>query len=513
MEAGLKFEKTVEKYGIFEATFTGIVKGNPFDINHVTAFFVSDQEKKKVSGFYDGEGIYKVRFMPSYTGNYQFSIKTDFMEECFVGEFLVTEAVGENHGPVSVKKQTHFAYADGTPYYPVGTTCYAWVHQKKEMREQTLQTLRSSCFNKLRFCIFPKHYLFNYEEPEFYPYEGTANDFGVINQFNFKPMQFQKGGTWDFTRFNPEFFRLMEAQIARLMELGIEADLILMHPYDRWGYCSMSSAEDDRYLKYCVARFGAYRNVWWALANEFDLVPEKSDEDWERMGRLLKREDPYGHLRSIHNCRRYFDQNQDWITHCSIQRIDIYKTVEDTDVWREQWKKPIVIDEMCYEGDIYKDWGNIPGEELVRRCWEITLRGGYTGHGETFECEEELLWWSHGGVLRGASEPRLAFLRKILEETPGHGLRFKEWVASQIDGGGLCGEADTEEENPGYRLYYFGWNQPRRKRFNFTDGGNWKVEVIDTWNMTITDVGVHSGTFLIELPGRQYMGVRMVRQE
>jgi uncharacterized protein (DUF3820 family) len=35
------------------------------------------------------------------------------------------------------------------------------------------------------------------------------------------------------------------------------------------------------------------------------------------------------------------------------------------------------------------------------------------------------------------------------------------------------------------------------------------VEVIDTWNMTITDAGRHQGRFKIDLPGHEYMAVRI----
>ena len=39
------------------------------------------------------------------------------------------------------------------------------------------------------------------------------------------------------------------------MELGIEADLILFHSYDRWGFSEMDAETDDRYLQYVVARW------------------------------------------------------------------------------------------------------------------------------------------------------------------------------------------------------------------------------------------------------------------
>lgn len=52
----------------------------------------------------------------------------------------------------------YLRYEDGTPYHQFGTTCYAWVHQTRELQELTLQTLAASPFNKIRFCVFPKSY-------------------------------------------------------------------------------------------------------------------------------------------------------------------------------------------------------------------------------------------------------------------------------------------------------------------------------------------------------------------
>ena len=45
------------------------------------------------------------------------------------GSFCCTAPVPNNHGPVRVRHQYHFGYEDGTPYFPFGTTCYAWIHQ------------------------------------------------------------------------------------------------------------------------------------------------------------------------------------------------------------------------------------------------------------------------------------------------------------------------------------------------------------------------------------------------
>jgi hypothetical protein len=45
-----------------------------------------------------------------------------------------------------------------------------------------------------------------------------------------------------------------------LLALGIEADIILFHPYDRWGYAAMAPGEDDRYLRY-VMMFSEHQDL------------------------------------------------------------------------------------------------------------------------------------------------------------------------------------------------------------------------------------------------------------
>ncbi len=67
---------------------------------------------------------------------------------------------------------------------------------------------------------------------------------------------------------------MVEQRIECLMKLGIEADLILFHPYNsKWKLGSMPHEMDKHYLKYVVSRLSSYRNVWWSMANEYDFLP------------------------------------------------------------------------------------------------------------------------------------------------------------------------------------------------------------------------------------------------
>lgn len=509
----------IEKWDIFEVTLSGKSEGNPFTDYTVSAVFENEGDKIYVDGFYDGAGIYKVRFMPTKEGIFKYHISGSFSDIITEGVFTVISPINQNnHGRVQIIDQTHLIYEDGTPYYSIGTTCYAWVNQEIELQEQTLETLKNSCFNKIRFCIFPKFYDYNRKEPITYPYErgnGEGIDQALIEKDERERVVFpgmvipEYDFGFDYYRFNLEHFQRFDLRIRQLRDLGIEADIILMHPYDRWGVNMMNCECCDLYVKYVVARFGAYRNVWWSLANEYDLMKTKTIDDWERYAAIIKEKDPYNHFCSIHNCFEFYNYNKNWITHCSMQRIDFYRHVEYTDEYIEKYNKPIVWDEIGYEGNIHVGWGNLPAQELVRRFWEAFLRGGHAGHGETYLDEEEILWWSHGGILKGECEERLAFLLKICQETPGRYLKagkgiFDETVGlseESVQTGGITGGA--------YEIRYYGIAQPSFRMLYLPEDTEYEIDVIDTWDMTVTCAGKHKGVTRIELPQKQYMAIRI----
>jgi hypothetical protein len=416
-------------------------------------------------------------------GRWTYTTKSNVAElDGLHGEFECISPATGNHGPVHVHNQMHFAYADGAPYYPFGTTCYAWTHQGDVLEEQTLQTLSRAPFNKMRMCVFPKDYIYNANEPVYYPYQ-------------------RSDGRQDLTRFDPAFWRHFEQRIGQLRDLDIEADIIVFHPYDRWGYARMSAAEDDRYLHYLVARLAAYRNVWWSLANEYDfLLDVKPMERWDHSFQLIQELDAYQHLRSVHNgdTRMNYDHTKPWVTHVCIQNFDVNQVRQ----WRKLYRKPIVNDECQYEGNIPLPWGNISAQELVHRFWVMVINGGYAGHGETYLHPEDLLWWSKGGVLRGESAPRIAFLRRLIEELPPGGLQpFKDAWPWSVVAGARAGDTS---------IIYFGENRPAAWTFGLPGAVPFTVEMIDTWEMTIERVpGIFQDVAEIQAPDKPYCALRL----
>lgn len=522
-------QEVVEKWEVWECAVEGRSDGNPFTDYEVSADIIMGNDTIHIQGFYDGDGVYRVRYMPSREGECRYVIRGNALLEStnseISGSFRVVAPTGEhNHGPVSVTNQCYLQYADNSPYHSIGTTCYAWLHQSEALQEQTLQTLANSSFNKIRFCMFPKFYQYNEREPLTYPYErgvkrgqDPAKTKDKIEAGFYTEKQILDIRDFDCHTFNVEHFRRFDRQIARLAKLGIEADIILFHPYDKWGFATMDRGCNEQYLRYMVARYSAYRNVWWSMANEYDILNGMgwTNEEWSHYGRLITTLDPYHHLCSIHNCIDFFDYKEEWITHCSMQRQDLYKHVELSDQYRRLYGKPVVWDEIVYEGNIDQGWGNISGEEMVRRFWEATLRGGYAGHGETFVHPQDILWWSHGGVLHGESAPRFTFLKQIWDETPGGNLKLGGSNFDEVVG--IPADQDkqfswTSQTWADYEIHYYGFGRPSFKYFEFPEGVRYRIEVIDTWNMTIEDRGIACGHTKVELPARQWMAIRLIRQ-
>lgn len=282
-------------------------------------------------------------------------------------------ALGD-HGPVRADRFS-FAHANSTRHAPLGRTAYAWVHQPQGVRTATLRSLRDAGFTKLRTCVFPQPFLFNIDEPELHPFVRSH------------------AGRFDLTGFNPSYFVQLE------------------------------SAVDDRHVPYVVRRRSAFANVSWSVANEYEFVDATTESDWERLAGLVVANNPARHLRSIHNFVIPYDAGREWITHASLQAPRPYVATTKVSKWRRA--SPVVVDECGYEGDLEHCWGDLSGRELVRRCWESPVRGGYATHGETYSHDDDQIWWAKGGRTKVDAPDCIAALHWMIRRGPGRRSRSR----------------------------------------------------------------------------------------
>lgn len=508
------------QYQKFELIFHGEEPQGSWSVIDLQAVFTCEGTEKKVSGFYAGNGSYIVRYLPQRPGLVQWEVSGLFtasgQEEC------VSCENGIHHGLVK-PSGTAMTYEDGTMCRPFGTTVYAMMHQSKELIAQTIETIKKSPFDKVRTCMFPKHYIFNENEPERFAFEKKDE------------------GGFDFHRPCFAFWDAFEEMLQTLGDSGIEVDLILFHPYDWWGFSRMTREEYLPYLHYLLARFAAYSNVWWSLANEYDCMEAFKAEDWECIERFIAENDAYGHMLSCHHMLQNYDFSRTDITHCSIQG-----DVTNVEKYMERYHKPVLMDEFGYEGNIFCHWGHLSAFELVHRFWMCCVLGGYGTHGETFMDDKDILWWGKGGTLKGESPERIAFLKEIIRELPGalepvpadfitaekledmrKGLyqeeqtdftrallqRTPEEAARMIEGitkdtriyTGHCGEKAY--------LAYYGRHCTAVGDLELPKDHTYRIEVIDVWEMTRKTIltGI-CGKVEFTLPGKEGIAVLAVAE-
>ncbi len=431
----------------------------------MAATFRQGDQRIVVPGFYDGGGVYKLRFSPPVRGQWQYETRSNRPElNGKSGSLTASAPSAKNHGPIQVLETYYLRYADGTAYHQFGTTCYAWIHQTEQLQRQTLKTLAASPFNKIRFCVFPKSYAYNQNEPELFAFQKKPD------------------GSLDSDCPDPAFWHHLEQRILDLQRLDVQADLILWHPYDRWGFKKMSDAQDDRYLRYCIARLSAFRNVWWSLANEYDFMSNiegrdkgiKTADDWDRFFRILQDEDPHQRLRGIHNGAIWYDHTKPWVTHASLQTSDMAGGVR----FRQKYEKPVIYDECKYEGNIPQGWGNLDARTMTQRFWLGTMSGCYVGHGETYQHPDDILWWAKGGVLHGESPRRIQWLKDLLAAAPA----FDELQPLGDDQGRYLLAKPGE-----YYLLYCA--SPQAQTIQLAGERPYQVDLLRPWEMTVLPLG------------------------
>lgn len=452
-----------------ELSFTG--PPQPADPTALSVCFEQADEQLVVPGFWDGGTCYRVRFAPDRGGTWTWRTTSgEPLLDGLAGEVEAAEPAGP--GGVRVASTFHFAHRDGTPFRPVGTTVYNWLHQEDSLFQRTPEEIAAAGFNKLRFMVFPQAGNHIEHFPALLPF--ARDDAGV----------------WDVTRPTIAFFQRLDRAVAALLDHGVQADILVFNAYDngQFGLDRLTEEQDAAYLRYLVARLSAYPNVWWSLCNEYDLL-ERVDQRWDRVGQLLAALDPYQRLRSIHNWMDLYDHNQSWVTHASIQNGSATTEFGRASLYRDVYRKPVVLDEIKYEGDTPERWGRLDARQLLHQFWIATVSGCYASHGESFLLPDGSLHVVAGGPLRGESPVRLGFLRRFLDDLIIPGL-------DPIDGW----------DDPGYvagvprRQYvqYLGRHAPASWNFRLPQGNKgerlevgdtFEVAVVDTWAMTITPVG------------------------
>jgi hypothetical protein len=197
---------------------------------------------------------------------------------------------------------------------------------------------------------------------------------------------------------NLPHWRKLDEVVQYMNDKGMVADLLLFNYDSIYG----TQIQDERYLRYAIARYAAFPNAIWCLVNEWNYSPKRKSY-WNAMGTIVRSEDPWtseeAFLRplSIHQRTRidfqFFDVN--WPVHAIIQYGVRNGKYSNGDQWGNQGildnlghSMPVVNDEYGYIGE-YDD-ESVKGDPTLTRekhrqiMWGIYAAGGYASAGDKY---------------------------------------------------------------------------------------------------------------------------------
>jgi len=266
-----------------------------------------------------------------------------------------------------------FVWDDGTRYFMWGQTYYQIVLNAMAdggWRTAIDRTI-SYGMNKVRLLLTPWCASGSSVYPCVYPFVG--NDHDVLNA---------------------PYWQTLDRIIEHLETSNTVADLII---FTDASTAFGTQAQDERYLRYALARFGAYHHVIWTLTNEWNFTKQPQSY-WNAMGRVVRREDPWmardRFLRplSIHQRTRmdFEFSGSGWPVHAVIQfglRNGRYPHGDEWGnagiVFNRRWGMPVVNDEYGYIGEQPQGVvARYDRGQYRRVIWGIAVGGGYGSAGD-----------------------------------------------------------------------------------------------------------------------------------
>ncbi len=405
---------SVEAYDTVEvsALVSAPVVSNPFTDADLSGSFESVDGSRKwaVDGFSDSNdgSVYRIRFMPPAPGSYRYAVtyREHGLEKGSTGTFQAIDGHRRGLLRVDPKHPWHFIWeGTGEHYFFNGTTAYFLMNWKDERTiAYSIDRLHRLKVNRLRITIAGREDMF-FGEP-------------VMNGGNFStyptPWPARNGFDmyhpgFDYTRFDLPYWRKFEDGLRFARDRDMTVSLVL-DMNDNKVHPAAGSEDEHRFIRYAIARFGAFSNITWDMGD--DLERYRTDEWTHETGTLIKEWDPYRHLATSHPVEDvHQDRTAQWFDFTSFQNWSRVQHAYMLEQRAKQLKTGRIIpqtnEEYGYE-DHYPLWAPGPGSDsadvLRRTAWDITMAGGYQTSGETCRRGTNILPDTGGGWLNGRGD-------------------------------------------------------------------------------------------------------------
>jgi hypothetical protein len=331
-----------------------------------------------VPGFFDGGRTFRIRFTPTRIGRWTYATSSSEPSlDGRSGSFEATPPGAGAHGFLRRDRDNphHFVWDDGTRYWMLGQTYYELISNARnsEAWRKSIDENRRAGINKIRFRLHIKT---------------------CATQDN--PFPCDQWWLGDKDHLDLRHFQALDRIVEYLAGNGMVADLL---PFDSAAVSYGTPEQDERFLRYVVARYAAYPNVIWCVTNEWQRAG-RPKEYLAELGRKLRDLDPWsaGRPLSIHplggkgNGERFQFGDQTWPVHVILQtgRGDPADPQLHADMLaNREFGKPVVNDEFGYMGDALW-WGSDGKRGGYSRAkhrqalWAIYMAGAYASIGDKY---------------------------------------------------------------------------------------------------------------------------------
>ena len=348
-----------------------------------------------LDGYWCGGNTWKVRFAPTKTGTWDWSSSSsDSGLNGHSGSIDGTQPSSSDisgnpnyrgHLKVSADGR-HLEYADGTPFFWIGDTCWHISDDRCGVNNGNFYTYVDNRKSKKFSLIQIQYYSHGYYNEGGYPFPDNTGT----------------PGNGDYNPINADFFHYVDIRMQYLWEQGFP---VAGHP--RWlSEVVVTLVEAKRIHRYLLARYGAYNTVW-SLSGEYQFSRDNTysldcPNEWKDLGNFIQSHNPYEHPVTIHPTYgapdyisgRVFEDysssgdfhNESWL---DLNWIQTYVFIEDVSesAYVDYCKspvKPVIMAEPCYEYGRPGGWAKQEYTEvddyLVRlQAWSALLNGA-CGH-------------------------------------------------------------------------------------------------------------------------------------
>lgn len=285
------------------AVVSGKEYRNPFlDVRVEGVFTAPDGTPFVAPAFFDGAGVWRVRFSPGQPGVWRWRVRSTphDAELDARGEVRVSDRAERGFLRSTPGQAWGLTYESGEPAFVLGDTTYnlfGMAHCGGDVAGFMARRVEQG-FNLLRVRV---------PVSPFHPPKGTS--------------EWQTRRTWPwggseqkplFDRFNLDYFATVDRVVQEAERVGIGLEMIM----EAWGFEYPFNQRDlfvpeweELWMRFLIARYDAYRCIYfWTLMNEYEYYP---DGDWRynpvadlwalRMARWVKATAPHGHIVAVHN--------------------------------------------------------------------------------------------------------------------------------------------------------------------------------------------------------------------